>query len=93
MAISRPTITDDNGTGNTGTIGDAVWVDDFCSRIDAAIDGANATVRVVAKGGTGVLSVLAAVPISTALLLFSYRSVPKAEATMVERARAAGEPV
>jgi ABC-type phosphate transport system permease subunit len=43
--------------------------------------------------GTGVLSVLAAVPISTALLLFAYRSVPQAEATMVERARAAGEPV
>jgi MFS family permease len=43
--------------------------------------------------GTGVLSVLAAVPISTLLLLFAYRSVPEAERTIVERARAAGEPI
>ena len=43
--------------------------------------------------GTGVLSVLAAVPISTALLFFAYRSVPEAERSIVERARAAGEPV
>lgn len=54
MAISRPTINDDDGSGTVGTIGDAAWVDDFCSRIDSAIDGANATTRAVNKGGTGV---------------------------------------
>jgi MFS family permease len=42
---------------------------------------------------TGVLSLLVASPVSFVLLLLAYRAVPKAEATMIERARAAGEPV
>lgn len=42
---------------------------------------------------TGMLSLLCVVPISLALLFFGYRSVPDAEATIVERARAAGEPI
>jgi len=41
----------------------------------------------------GMLALLATVPISLALLLLGYRGVGKAEATLVERARAAGEPV
>jgi hypothetical protein len=33
------------------------------------------------------------VPISLALLIFGYRGVAKAEASVLDRARAAGEPV
>jgi MFS family permease len=40
---------------------------------------------------TGILSVLAVAPISITCLIMAYRLVPKAEATMLERARAAGE--
>ena len=53
MALDRPVIIDDDGTNTTGTEGDAAWVDDFCDRIDSAIDGADATTRPVNKGGTG----------------------------------------
>lgn len=42
---------------------------------------------------TGMLSVLCVAPISTVLLILAYRALPKAEATLVERARAAGEPI
>ena len=43
---------------------------------------------------TGILSVMfATMPISLVLLIFAYRSMPAAEATLIERARAAGEPV
>lgn len=42
---------------------------------------------------TGILSVIVAAPISALLLIFAYRSLPEAERTVVERARAAGEPV
>lgn len=42
---------------------------------------------------TGVLSLLIAAPIGTVLLLAAYRLVPQAEASVQERARAAGEPV
>ena len=41
---------------------------------------------------TGVLSLLVAAPIGLALLIAAYRLVPAAEATVLERARAAGEP-
>ena len=41
---------------------------------------------------TGILSMLIAAPIGSALLYMAYRTVPEAEATVVERARAAGEP-
>lgn len=39
----------------------------------------------------GILSVLAAAPISMLLLIIAYRTLPKAEATLLERAKAAGE--
>ncbi len=42
---------------------------------------------------TGVLSILVAAPIGTALLIAAYRLVPKAAASVVERARAAGEQI
>ncbi|MBX7494183.1 MFS transporter [Qipengyuania sp. 1NDW9] len=42
---------------------------------------------------TGGLSLLIAVPIGLLLLLVAYRTVPKAEQTVIERARAAGEEV
>lgn len=35
---------------------------------------------------TGILSLIAVVPVAIALLLFSYRAIPQAEATLVERA-------
>jgi MFS family permease len=41
----------------------------------------------------GILSLIAVAPIALALLIAAYRSVPKAEQTIVERARDAGEPV
>lgn len=43
--------------------------------------------------GLGVLSLLAVVPISLAALLYLYRALPAAEATRLDRARAAGEAV
>lgn len=42
---------------------------------------------------TGVLSILVIVPVGMLLLLAAYRSVPLAERSVVERARAAGEDV
>ncbi len=42
---------------------------------------------------TGMLSILIAVPIGLVLLIIAYRTVPEAERTLVERARAAGEPI
>ena len=42
---------------------------------------------------TGVLSLLIVSPISFILLMLAYRAVPAAEATIKDRARAAGEPV
>lgn len=55
MALDRTNITptDDSGSGTDGTIADAAWVANLADKIDAAIDGADATVRTVAKGGTG----------------------------------------
>lgn len=43
--------------------------------------------------GTGILSVLVVAPIALTSLIFAYRLIPAAEANMVERARAAGEPI
>jgi MFS family permease len=40
---------------------------------------------------TGVLSLIGVAPISLALLIYAYRALPQAEATIAERARAAGE--
>ncbi|QWC56919.1 MFS transporter [Erythrobacter sp. 3-20A1M] len=42
---------------------------------------------------TGMLSILAAAPVGLILLVVAIRLVPKAEATLQERARAAGEPI
>ncbi len=42
---------------------------------------------------TGMLSLLSVVPISLVLLLFAFRGVPAAEASITDRARAAGEPI
>lgn len=41
----------------------------------------------------GILSLIAVAPVALILLIFAYRLVPTAERTIVERARAAGEPV
>ena len=38
---------------------------------------------------TGVLSLIGVAPISLALLIYAYRTLPKAEATIAERAEAA----
>lgn len=43
--------------------------------------------------GTGVLSLMAVVPLYAVALLMVYRRLPQAEATLVARAQAAGEPV
>lgn len=42
---------------------------------------------------TGILSLIGVAPIAMALLLYAYKSVPAAEASLLDRARAAGEPV
>ena len=42
---------------------------------------------------TGILSLLVVAPISIFSLVMAYRLVPKAEASLIERARAAGEPI
>jgi MFS family permease len=42
---------------------------------------------------TGILSLLLVAPISIFSLAMAYRLVPKAEASLIERARAAGEPI
>lgn len=42
---------------------------------------------------TGVLSLLLVAPISIACLIIAYRKLPAAEARLIERARAAGEPI
>jgi hypothetical protein len=39
---------------------------------------------------TGVLSLIAVAPISLGLLIWAYRALPEAEATIEARARAAG---
>ena len=41
---------------------------------------------------TGILSLIGVAPIALALLIYAYRAVPDAEATLVERAGAAGAP-
>lgn len=43
--------------------------------------------------GVGLLSILVSVPIGVVLLSFAYRLVPLAQSNMVNRARAAGEPI
>ena len=42
---------------------------------------------------TGILSLIGVAPVALALLIAAYRMLPTAEGTIIERARAAGEPV
>ena len=49
--------------------------------------------KLVGNLRVGILSLIAVAPIALGLLIAAYRSVPKAERTIVERARDAGEPV
>ncbi len=49
--------------------------------------------KLVGNLRVGILSLIAVAPVALALLIAAYRSVPKAELTIVERARDAGEPV
>ncbi len=49
--------------------------------------------KLVGNLRVGILSLIAVAPVALALLIFAYRTVPKAEQTIVERARDAGEPV
>ena len=49
--------------------------------------------KLVGNLRVGILSLIAVAPVALALLIAAYRSVPKAEQTIVERARDAGEPV
>ncbi len=48
---------------------------------------------VTASLGEGMLWLMVAVPLSLTALIIAYRTVPAAAATVVERARAAGEPI
>ena len=41
---------------------------------------------------TGILALIGVAPVAVALLLYAYRAVPEAEATIAERAAAAGAP-
>ena len=49
--------------------------------------------KLVGNLRVGILSLVAVAPIALGLLIAAYRTVPKAEQTIVERARNAGEPV
>jgi len=59
MAITPMGDTDDDGSGLTGTVRDVAWVVQLEANIDSAIDGADAAVRSVAKGGTGAATLAA----------------------------------
>ena len=49
--------------------------------------------KLVGNLRVGILALIAVAPIALALLVFAYRLVPKAEASIVERARDAGEAI
>jgi MFS family permease len=49
--------------------------------------------KLVGNLRVGILSLIAVTPIAVTLLVFAYRLVPKAEASIVERARDAGEAI
>ena len=49
--------------------------------------------KLVGNLRVGILSLIAVAPIALGLLIAAYRTVPRAEQTIVERARNAGEPV
>jgi MFS family permease len=49
--------------------------------------------KLVGNLRVGILSLIAVAPIAITLLIFAYRLVPKAEASIIERARDAGESI
>jgi MFS family permease len=49
--------------------------------------------KLVGNLRAGILSLIAVAPIAVTLLVFAYRLVPKAEASIIERARDAGESI
>lgn len=49
--------------------------------------------KLVGNLRVGILSLIAVAPIAVTLLVFAYRLVPKAEASIIERARDAGESI
>ena len=53
----------------------------------------SAVSKVTGSLATGILSLLVVVPVTMVCMYFVYRRLPLAEATRVERAIAAGEPV
>jgi MFS family permease len=59
----------------------------------ADLTGALVDGKIVGDLRTGILSLIGVAPIAMALLLYAYRSVPAAEATVIDRARAAGEAI
>jgi MFS family permease len=59
----------------------------------ADLSGTMVNGKMVGDLRTGILSLIGVAPIAMGLLLYAYRSVPAAEATLIERARAAGEPI
>ncbi len=59
----------------------------------ADLNGTMVDGKLVGDLRTGILSLIGVAPIAIALLIYAYRSVPAAEATLLERARAAGEDI
>lgn len=57
----------------------------------ADLTGTMVNGKMVGDLRTGILSLIGVAPIAMALLFYAYRSVPAAEATLLDRARAAGE--
>jgi MFS family permease len=57
----------------------------------ADLTGSTIDGKLVGDLRTGLLSLIAVAPIAMALLFYAYRSVPAAEASLLDRARAAGE--
>jgi MFS family permease len=49
--------------------------------------------KVTGSLATGVLALLLMAPVTLTCLYLVYRKLPKAEATRIDRARAAGEPI
>lgn len=59
----------------------------------ADLTGQTVNGAVVGDLRTGILSLIGIVPVAMLLLIYAYRSVPAAEASLLDRARAAGEPI
>ncbi len=59
----------------------------------ADLAGTTVDGKLVGDLRTGILSLIAVAPVAMLLLIHAYRNVPAAEATLLDRARAAGEPI